>query len=241
MGFDALVAGLAVVVEARSLGEGFATVQASVGFVTSVHSRVGLQCRRLPKGFTAYFTAIGPLAIVRSGVAEHGSLVPKCLMAHGALKRLFTGMLTEVVVQVDPGLERFVARRTGEVADVFVMASDVSSQPAGFAKRLAAVLAPNLPSDAVRSEMVAERIAIGILFGTDVALRLLAFVRGLVNAGRRAIVESERAPVTEKSAFALACRAFATVFEGVLLHFAFVVFVIGFNGIPGNVQPQVTS
>ena len=232
------MAGLAVVVEARPLGERFATLQASVGFVTSVHSRVGFQGRRLPKRFAAYFTAVGTLAVVRSAVAEHGGLVAKCLMTHRTLKRLFTGMLTKVIVQVDSGLERFVAGRTGEVADIFVMGSDMGSQPAGFAKRLAAVLAPNLPADTVGSEMVAKRVAIGILFGTDVALRFLAFVGGFVNAGRRAVVKSERAPVTEKSAFVFEKLS---VFNGVIVHFTSVIFIIRFNGITSNMQPQVTS
>ena len=176
MGSNPLVTSFSVVIKARPLGEGFATIQTSIGFVTGMHSRVSFQSRRFSKSFTTYFTAIGTLAVVFSSVTEHGGLVSKLFLTHGTLERFFTRMLTEMVVQVDPGLEGFVTRRTREVANVFVVRPHMGGQPAGFAKSLATMLASNLASDTVGPEMVAKGVAIGILLGTDVAFRLLAFV-----------------------------------------------------------------
>ena len=144
MGPKTLMTGLSMVIESRPLGKGFAAVQASVGFVPGVNPGMGLQSGRFPKGFAANFTAIGPLPVVLSGMTDHGGLVPELFRTDGALVRFFARMLAEMIVQVDPGFEGFVARGTGEISDIFVVRSDVGGQPAGLGKGFAAVLATNL-------------------------------------------------------------------------------------------------
>lgn len=79
----------------------------------------------------------------------------KLLMANWTLKRLFTRMLTEMIVEVNPRFKGFVTGGAGKITDVFVMRPDVSGQATGLAKGFAAVFAANLPANPVSSQMVA--------------------------------------------------------------------------------------
>ena len=89
-----------------------------------------------------------------AGVTDHGGLVAKLFMANWTLKRFFTRMLTEMIVEVDPRFKGFIAGGTGKITDVFVMRPDVGGQATGLAKGFAAVFATNLPANPVSSQVV---------------------------------------------------------------------------------------
>ena len=71
---------------------------AYVGFVTSMHPRMGLERGRLSERFTTNFTAIRPKSIVFATMAEHGGLVAKAFMTHVALEGFLAGVLTKMIV-----------------------------------------------------------------------------------------------------------------------------------------------
>ena len=104
-----------------------------------------------------------------------------------------------VVDQVDSGLELLSALKTIEVSDVVVLSSNVSFEATGLAETLVAVFATNLTADSVSSQMISQRVSIGVTFIANVALGLLTFVRVLVDSGRRPVVEPGRAPIAEVS------------------------------------------
>ena len=56
-------------------------------------------------------------------------------------------------------------------------------QSAWFAEGFAAIFATDLSSNAVGSQMISERISVGVLFGADVALGILTTMGRLVDSG----------------------------------------------------------
>ena len=134
-----------------------------------------------------------------SHVSNERSFVSEPVRANAAGERPFSGMSSRVIDQVNSRLELLSALEAIKVSDVVVLSSNVSFEATRLAETLVAVLATNLSSDSVSPQMIAKRISIGVTFVTNVTLSLLAFVRVLVNPGRRPVVEPGRAPVAEVS------------------------------------------
>lgn len=145
-----------------------------------------------------------------------------------ANKRSLAGMLTEVIFQMDGCLERLITLTTFEVSNVIVMGLDMSFQSARFAKALIAVFTPDLSSDPMGSQVVTERISVGIQFFTDIALEVIPFVRGLMDASGGSVVKLGRTPIA---------NVFALQIIFILLD---PPINVGGDGIPRNMQSQMS-
>ena len=97
-------------------------------------------------------------------------------------------------------LESLITLAAFEIANVLVHGPDVGVQAAGLAEILVAVLAADLPADAVLAQVIAQRVSIGVCAVADVAAEGLALVALLVNAEGRAIVEPSGTPIANKTA-----------------------------------------
>ena len=190
-----------------------------------------LKRRRLSEGLAASLAAVGPRTLVAPHVGDQRGLVTEAVGANVARERSLAGMSRQVVPQVDPRLELLPALEAVEVPDVVVLGSDVSLEPARFAETLVAVLAPDLPTDAVGSEVVPERVPVSVAFVANVALGRLALVGVFVHPGRRPVVEPRRAPVAkvaaDKVVVVVAVRRVARLFN------------VRRHGVPGDVEPEV--
>lgn len=87
-------------------------------------------------------------------VGDHGELVPEGLAALAALPRLVAGVLQQVVVQVDPRLERFITVGALELSNIFVYGVDMRLQSALLREVLATEFTPYLSADTVGSQVV---------------------------------------------------------------------------------------
>lgn len=111
------------------------------------------------------------------------------------------------------------------------MATNVSLQATGFAETLVAVLAPDLAADAVGTQVVTERVPIGVLLVTYVTLEILAFVTGCVNTSGGAVVEFGWTPVADELALD---RGVQVIGVGGLIK-------VGRDGVSGNVKAEVAT
>ena len=123
-------------------------------------------------------------------------LVPETIVANRTCVRFFAGMLPVMALEMDGCLERFSTFRTLKVPDVIVMCPDVSFEAGGFAEALVAIFAPDLATDSVSAKVVSQGISVRVLLIADIALEVVAFVRGFVNACRCPVIKLGRTPVT---------------------------------------------
>ena len=87
-------------------------------------------------------------------VGDHRELVPEGLPALAALPRPVAGVLQQVVVQVDPCLERFITVGALELSNILVYGVDMRLQSALLREVLATEFTPYLSADAVGSQVV---------------------------------------------------------------------------------------
>ena len=125
--------------------------------------------------------------------------MPESIRANVAGEGSFARVSGEVIPEMFPRLEFLAALQAIEVTDVVMLGPDVGLEPARLAEAFVAVLATDLSADSVSSEMVAERVPVGVALVAHVALGRLTFVGILVNPGRRSVVETGRTPITKIS------------------------------------------
>ena len=81
--------------------------------------------------------------------------------------------LQHVVLKVQPSFECLVTVRAWEGPDIVVDGVDVRGEPALLREVLSAQLAPDLPTDAVGPEVVAQGVAVRVTLLANVAHQLL--------------------------------------------------------------------
>ena len=123
----------------------------------------------------------------------------KFLAANLAVEGSFAGVTAAVVFQVDFRLERSIADVALEIADILMVRFDMSLQPTRFGKTFVAVFAFYLSTDAVCSEVVSQRVPVGVLLLADVTFEFVEFVlvAAFVQPRGGPIVESGGTPITK--------------------------------------------
>ena len=164
-----------------------------------MYATVSFKRGRLPERLPADLATVRPRSDVTSHVSDQRGFVPEPVLADGTgewpLSRMSPGMISEM----DPSLELLSTLQAIEVSDIIVLGSHVSLEATRFAETFVAILAPDLSSDAVSSEVVTQRVSVRVTLVADVALCFLSLVRVLVNSGSRTVVEPCRTPIAKIS------------------------------------------